>query len=118
MVKFLSSDVVLGMDWLQQYNPVVDWVRYTLTFRSGGIGVEVHALPQSPVAHVELCSLDAVTKAVRCGATAWFGLLRGGGSGLANIKLGEGSTVGDKASLPSRWDKLCERFSDMFSEPG
>ena len=80
--------------------------------------MEVHALPQSPVARVELCSLDAVTKAVRCGATAWFGLLRGNSSALANMELGRGFSVGGEASPPSRWDHLCERFSDVFAEPG
>ena len=74
---------------------MVDWVGYSLVFRSGGARVEVHALPQSSVARVELCSLDAVMKAVRCGATAWFGLLHGNGSCLANMELGEGSSVGD-----------------------
>ena len=106
------------MDWLQAYNPVVDWVGYTLVFRPDGARVEVHALPQSSVARVELCSLDAVTKAVRCGATAWFGLLRDNGSSLANMVLDGGSGVGGEACPPSRWDQLCERFSDVFAEPG
>ena len=31
VVDKLSYPLVLGMDWLQQHNPVIDWVGYTVT---------------------------------------------------------------------------------------
>ena len=34
------------------------------------------------------------------------------------MELGEVSSVGGSASPPSRWDTLCERFADVFSDPG
>ena len=38
--------------------------------------------------------------------------------GLANMELGDDSGVGGVASPPSRWDKLCDQFADVFAEPG
>ena len=82
----------------------MDWVGCSLSFKLASGSVDVHALPKEQVARVELCSLDTVTKAVKGGAVAWFGLLHSGNMGLANMELGEGSGVGDSASPPSRWD--------------
>ena len=53
----------------------MDWVGCSLSFKLPSGSVHVHALPKEQVARVEVCSLDAVTKAVRGGAVAWFGLL-------------------------------------------
>ena len=101
MVEHLSNDLVLGMDWLKRWNPVVDWVGCTLSLKLATGSVDVHALPKEQAARVEVCSLDAVTKAVKGGAVAWFGLLRQGDMGLANMELGKGPGVGGLAGSSS-----------------
>ena len=65
MVPELSNDLVLGMDWLQQWNPVIDWVAFTLLVKFGGDDWLLHALPRRKVASVELCSVDALLKTAK-----------------------------------------------------
>ena len=55
----LNHDVVLGIDWLRASNPVIDWQACTLSVECAEHqgAVTLHALPTSPVAKVELCSI-------------------------------------------------------------
>ena len=59
MLDNLSSDVVLGIDWLQSCNPVIDWHAYTvaLPVQAEQVPRVVAGLPVGPVADVQLCSL-------------------------------------------------------------
>ena len=55
----LNHDIVLGIDWLRVSNPVIDWQACTLSVEcvEHQGAVTLHALPTSPVAKVELCSI-------------------------------------------------------------
>ena len=50
----LSSDVVLGIDWLQSCNPVIDWFAYTvvLPVQDEQVPQVLAGLPVGPVADV------------------------------------------------------------------
>ena len=37
VLDHLSSDLVLGMDWLQTYNSVIDWIGSTLDLCVDGV---------------------------------------------------------------------------------
>ena len=50
----LAHDVVLGLAFLQQYNPVLDWAAATMRFPQHS--VVVHA-PQVGKPRIELCSM-------------------------------------------------------------
>ena len=60
----LNHDVVLGIDWLQASNPVIDWQACTLSVECAEHqgAVTLHALPTSPVAKVELCSIKQLER--------------------------------------------------------
>ena len=55
----LNHDIVLGIDWLRASNPVINWQACTLSVECAEHqgAVTLHALPTSPVAKVELCSI-------------------------------------------------------------
>ena len=56
---FLNHDVVLGINWLRAMNPVIDWQACTVSAACAGHqgAVTLHALPTSPVAKGNLCSI-------------------------------------------------------------
>ena len=56
----LNHDVVLGIDWLQAKNPVFDLQTCTVSMEHAEHqgAVTQHTLPTSPVAKVELCSIN------------------------------------------------------------
>ena len=55
----LNHDIVLGIDWLQAANPVIDWQACTMSVECAEHQgtVTLHSLPTPPVAKVELCSI-------------------------------------------------------------
>ena len=55
----LNHDGVLGIDWLRASNSVIDWQACTLSVQcvEHQDALNLHALPTSPVAKVELCSI-------------------------------------------------------------
>ena len=59
VLPWLNHDVVLGIDWLQASNPVIDWQACTVSVECAEHqgAVTLHALPTTPVAKVELCSI-------------------------------------------------------------
>ena len=63
----LNHDVVLGIDWLRASNPVIDWQACTLSVEctENQGAVTLHALPTSPVAKVELCSIKELERDMR-----------------------------------------------------
>ena len=60
----LNHDIVLGIDWLRASNPVIDWQACTLSVECAEHqgAVTLHALPTSPVAKVELCSIKQLER--------------------------------------------------------
>lgn len=66
---------------------------------------------------MELVSLDALMKDVRGNKVpAWFALLRECND-ATNMGLDAGSKA-DAGTPPSRWDKLCDEYGKLFSDPG
>ena len=59
VLPILNHDVVLGIDWLWASNAVINWQARTLSVEcvEHQGAVTLHALPTSPVAKVELCSI-------------------------------------------------------------
>ena len=55
----LNHEIVLGIDWPRTVNPVIDWQACTMSVECAEHqdAVTLHALPTSPVAKVELCSI-------------------------------------------------------------
>ena len=46
VLPYLTSDVILGMDWLRKYNPHIDWVDPQLCFDDAGTARCLHACTQ------------------------------------------------------------------------
>ena len=57
LVKNLSYDIILGMDWLKTTNPVIDCVACPLELTVGDNMYIVLALPVNSIAYVTLSSL-------------------------------------------------------------
>ena len=59
VVPSLNHDVALGIDWLRALNPAINWQACTLSVECAEHqgAVTLHALPTSPVAKIELCSI-------------------------------------------------------------
>ena len=55
----LNRDIVLGIDWLQATDPVINWKACTMCVKCVGLddAVMLQALYTAPVAKIELCSI-------------------------------------------------------------
>jgi hypothetical protein len=65
-----SSDVVLGMDWLDEHDPFISFRKRNMTLPSGQGPVTIPAIPHEPDPSfssdfIELCSLDAFARSLR-----------------------------------------------------
>ena len=59
----LTSDMVLGMDWLHDINPWIDWITISLTLDYGGHTVRILGTEKGcPHAQFEVCALKSVLK--------------------------------------------------------
>ena len=74
LVDNLLHDFVLGMDWLRQYNPTIDWVAYTVAF--GPRLPVVHCLPTrtSGTCQCLLCSITGTCRGPRCSGLVFIPL--------------------------------------------
>ena len=73
---------------------------------------------------MELCSVSALAKDIRRGVveSAFLMLLEPANS-VATMEVGTAvvGTNGDDGSVangPTRWDKFCEEYADVFEPPG
>ena len=59
VLPWLNHDIVLGIDWLQASNPVINWQAFTVSVECAEHqgAVTLHALPTLPVAKVKLCNI-------------------------------------------------------------
>ena len=78
-LDYLQQDLILGMDWLRDANPQIDWLGYTVTIQNAdGTPVVLAATLVDGSVRIELCSIKAALATVSKHKTiAWFGLLRG-----------------------------------------
>ena len=54
IIRNLSYDIILGIDWLKYTNPVIDWVAWSLELT---VGAKLHialALPVNSISNVSL----------------------------------------------------------------
>ena len=74
----LTSDVVLGLDWLHAINPWIDWKAYSLSLDYSSHTARVLGIKTScSHSHIEVCALKLVLKMIYCDKiSAWFGVLR------------------------------------------
>ena len=97
-LDLLSSDLVFGMDWLQTYNPVTDWIGSLLDLCVDCVSTTVfgtsdgqHAFPS-----VQLYSLSVLFQMMRRDKTpTWFALL---GNESHSIDSRLGSLLGGEGS--------------------
>ena len=73
------------------------------------------------MARVELCSVTTVVKDIRRGdvESAFFMLLKP--ANPVATKEVDAELVGEDGSVingPTRWDKFCEEYADVFEPPG
>ena len=63
----LTSDVVLGMDWLHAINPWIDWNAYSLSMDCGSHTVRVLGTETGcSHSHIKVCALKLVLKTMNC----------------------------------------------------
>ncbi len=111
IVDNLHHDLILGMTWLSQVNPVIDWVSYNVQLSD--TVKPVHCIPTAPVAHVTSCSLASAEYSIQHGAVAWLALLKDGVDMESSPPLN-----GEDARPSDRWEALCSEYSQVFDEPG
>ena len=70
IIKELSYDIVLGMNWLKSTNPVVYWVACSLELTGDANQHTLLALPGNIVPNVTLPSLKEVLAEVKRGCPA------------------------------------------------
>ena len=105
----LTTDGILGMDFLRKYNPHVDWSRNTLSFvlDSCTVAADTSMVPGS-------------IRARLVSASAWLHELCAepeSGCFLAVVRPCDGKKEGENA-IDSQYAVLCEKFADMFEQPG
>ena len=73
----LTSDMVLGMDWLHSINHWIDWNVYSLSLDYGSDTVCILGTKKGcSRANIEVCALKLVLKTMCCDkVSAWFGLI-------------------------------------------
>ena len=104
-------------------NPVIDWKSCTLKISVKGLQDPqcFFGLPVDPVAHVELCSLQQITKDLRRNVVeeAQLMLFQPHSELITRevIDHSEAEAHG-YIQIPLRCDKLVTEFHDMFDPPG
>ena len=73
VVNTLTSPVVLGIDWLSQHSPHIDWSNYTAGYQY--FHCHLTGSPAGSDVCVELCSSKALVWEVQHDAIAWFALI-------------------------------------------
>ena len=82
------------------------------------------ALPLDQVARVELCSVTALAKDVRCGdvESAFLMLLKPANpAATMEVDTDIVGTNGEDGSVqnePTRWDQFCNKYADVFEPLG
>ena len=71
----IALELILGINWLQHLNSVIDWVKYEVTLPSGFV---VAAIPVTTSPQVELCTLKGLLHTLRENkhAGSWFALVK------------------------------------------
>ena len=110
VVDNLHHEVILGMAWLAQVNPIIDWVSYSMELP--GSHVPVCCFPTAPVASVAACSLASAEHAIAHGATVWLALLRD------VVDMGSSTASSEDLITPDCWGSLYDKYADVFQEPG
>ena len=118
----MNHDVVLGVDWLQATNPIIDWQACMVEVdygEHGGTHV-LHALPTKPVAKVALCSIKQVERDMRLGCEAWLMLIQPATHGVTTEAdtCAEGDMVSDSKNNATCWNSIVNEYSDVFEPPG
>lgn len=119
IIPLSSYDAILGMPWLEQVNPDVDWRTKQLAFRTQGV---THQL--TPTTAVQLMSLAEVKLAIRKQEVerAHLGLLISEeNTSACRLKLSSvlsrsDSTAADDFKLGAARRELLSKFSDVFPE--
>ena len=118
----LQHDFVLGVNWLQQVNPVIDWQAYILQITVEGLQnlQYLSGLPVNPVSYADLCSLQQIAKGLHRDFVdkAWLMLLQSHIEPATREVTAYHEGGGDREIQdPTRWDKLVAEFHDIFDPP-
>ncbi|KAK8947051.1 hypothetical protein KSP39_PZI006620 [Platanthera zijinensis] len=102
LLPIRGSDMVLGVQWLQQLRRVTfDWDQMTMEFMQGGRQFCLTGLRSSPVKEISLRSLQQLEES----------------SSLMAILLGVRSDEEGLTQVPDQLRPLVEEYDDIFQEP-
>ena len=107
----LLHNLVLGVDWLQKVNLVIDWQSCTLKIDVKGLEDPQYlsVLPVDLVSRVKLCSLQQITKDLKRNIVeeAWLMLLQPHSELVTREVNGHSEARGPRdIYIPSKWNNL------------
>jgi hypothetical protein len=100
-----AFDVILGMDWLEQHNPNIDWIHKTLSIATstGHIQLQGHRNAQPHCSAISAAELASVS---RQGAVAY----------LVHVYALDATLYVEEVT-PTEVQSLLSQFQDVFEEP-
>jgi hypothetical protein len=100
-----AFDVILGMDWLEQHNPDIDWVQKTLQIRqpSGIIQLQGHHHSEIQCSAISATELSNICR-------------QGSAAHLIHVYAIDGELQVEEIT-PAAVQQVIEEFSDVFATP-
>lgn len=100
-----TYDVILGMDWLEQHNPDIDWIAKTLHFR---MGTQPFKLQGQCSANIQCAAISSTELQTIC--------KQGAAAHLIHVYAIEDQVVTEEVT-PAEIQSILEGFPDVFAEP-
>ncbi|KAK1651077.1 hypothetical protein QYE76_068882 [Lolium multiflorum] len=100
-----TYDAILGMDWLEEHNPDIDWVAKTLQFQSvcGKFKLQGHCSDNIQCSAISATELQTICK-------------KGSAAHLVHVYALDGQLMVEEI-IPEQIQQVVDKFTDVFAEP-
>ena len=84
----LTYDIVLGMDWLHEYNPTIIWMYYTVSLPlNSGKSLVLDSKAVEGSIRIDLRSICHAMRSVKSkNAVAWLGVVKGTSTSVSEVE--------------------------------
>jgi predicted aspartyl protease/transposase InsO family protein len=112
VLDLVAFDCILGLPWLEELNPVINWKRKKLLVPvpNGAVEIDLDKNPcRSAVDTPTLLSTMKIQELAKKGEPVYLVTLKAQGPGKEEV-------IPEPASLPQGWDQMIKDYADVFPE--